>query len=953
MRLWSKLLIGAVALVLVLVAGAALFITQVDPNEYRGTVADAVEGATGRKLRIGGDLRIRLLPVPSLEAHDVSFANAAWASQPDMVRVERLRADLALLPLLQGRIEIRRFEAVAPAVLLETNADGKANWDFSAEAAPDAAITSDAPSDSLAIVVIKLSVENAAVVYLDGKTGSKMVLDVSELTAGTKRAGGRVTISLRAAYQGLPITVDAKLGAAGAIAQNKPIEIEVAGTLGDAAFRVEGSVGKPLDAGDMRLDVSVNSPSTKSITDVAGAEIEELGPVDMQLKLVEEDGYLHLDSVQLSARPRGTDARVSGSVKNIARDHLTGSSDATATGKAVTVDLQGVIGESRFSINGEVSDPINARGLRLDVAADAKSTRLLTGLAGIEFEEFGPLKLTLTLLEQGGRFDLDDIKLTARPRNTDASMGGSIKSLALNGDGAKSGDKPAKVNVKGAIGDANYTVSGDVARPMQGKGLRLKVTLDTKSTRALTDLAGIQVEDVGPLDLKLTVIEKNNRFDLDSIHMQGRPRDARLTVKGSIQDVVNGPRPDLDIVVSANTLRQLDKSLPEAGPIRVSAKVRPSGKVIEVSELVAQVGKSDLSGTATVDTGGERLFADAKLRAKLIDLTEFAPPDDKSDGAATAQKPADGKIFSDNPLPLDALKKIDGNVEFAVERLITRKLTFENVDIAAKLDNGNLTVKPAFKVAGGTVDGIINITSRTQPAKLTADVNAQKVSIGALTKEIRGYETSKGLDSNLKMKLSGQGDSVRALMGGLGGDIRLDVGEGRLNNDVLDRVGADLFSQVIGVAIPTDEKDKTTAFKCGVVRFALANGDAIADETLVMETDKVLLQGSGLIDLTTEELDLGAKLAARKGIRIGAGTLSSLVRVQGTLAKPQLGTDLKGLVTTGARVGIAVATVGLSLLAESVYGRVIEDEHPCQTALAREIKATPADYRTKSKSKKN
>jgi hypothetical protein len=130
-----------------------------------------------------------------------------------------------------------------------------------------------------------------------------------------------------------------------------------------------------------------------------------------------------------------------------------------------------------------------------------------------------------------------------------------------------------------------------------------------------------------------------------------------------------------------------------------------------------------------------------------------------------------------------------------------------------------------------------------------------------------------------------------------------------------------------------------------VVRFAVEKGDAIAEQTLVMETEKVLLTGGGLIDLKTENLDLGGKLAARKGIRLGAGSLSSLVRVQGTLADPRLGTDLKGLATTGAKVGIAVATGGLSLLAESVYGHVSEDDQPCQTALTRDIEVTPATYK--------
>jgi hypothetical protein len=39
-------------------------------------------------------------------------------------------------------------------------------------------------------------------------------------------------------------------------------------------------------------------------------------------------------------------------------------------------------------------------------------------------------------------------------------------------------------------------------------------------------------------------------------------------------------------------------------------------------------------------------------------------------------------------------------------------------------------------------------------------------------------------------------------------------------------------------------------------------------------------------------------------------------------AEPQLGTDLPGMVKTGAKVEIAVATVGLSLVAGSVYGHI-------------------------------
>ncbi len=952
MRLWTKLLIGALALVLVLVAGSALFISQVDPNEYRGTISDIIEDATGRELRVSGDLRIKLLPMPSMEAHDVAFANATWASQPDMVRAKSVRAEFLLLPLLKGRMVVHRFVAIEPQVFLETDADGRGNWQFRDEAAAGADTGDDggAPSAALDIIVSEVRLEKATLDYLDGKTERKSTLNVDELKIGTDRPGGRVALSLRGAYQDLPVTLDGRLGAAGAILSNQPIDVDLEGMLDDASFTIQGVVGQSLQVKDVRLDVVLKSKSTKKITDVAGVEVEELGPVKMTFRLLEEGGLFSLDPVSVSARPRDTDARISGSVKNFAFDLASWSASATVQSSPMSVDLEGEFGNASFRVAGDVGNPLAGKDVRLGVTLQTRSTKPLTELAGFEFEEIGPLNLTLTLLERDGRYDLDDIKVTARPRDTDASMSGSIKNLVIGLDGANAPGKPAKVNLQGVLGEARFALTGDVAKPMEGKDLRLKVGLQTRLTKPLSSLAGFDVEEVGPLDLTFRVIEKDGRFDLDTIHVTARPRDAHVTIEGSVLDVVGNPRPNLDISLSAKALRQLDGTLPAVGPVSVSANIRPRGKVVEIRDLVAKVGNSDLSGSATVDTSGKRPNASAKLRAKVIDLAQLLPSADKPEPGASVEAPTDGMIFPDDPLPLAALKRANGKIEFSVDRLITRKLTLKKVRIAAGLDNGDLTVKAAAQVAGGTVGATINIDARAQPAKFTADVDAKKVSIGALMKEIRGYETSRGLASDLKMKLRGQGDSIRALMGGLDGDIRLEIGEGHLKNDVLDRIGADLLTQILGVAVPTDEENDATILNCGVVRFRVEDGEAIADQTIVLETEKVLVKGGGLINLKTEGLDLGARLAARKGIRLGAGTLGSLVKVQGTLAEPRLGTDLEGVVKTGAKVGIAVVTVGLSLVAESVYGHITEDDHPCQTALARQIEVTPSEYRAQQSS---
>ncbi len=47
-----------------------------------------------------------------------------------MAAVARVEAQVQLLPLLSGRLEIASVTLVRPDILLETDADGHGNWQF-------------------------------------------------------------------------------------------------------------------------------------------------------------------------------------------------------------------------------------------------------------------------------------------------------------------------------------------------------------------------------------------------------------------------------------------------------------------------------------------------------------------------------------------------------------------------------------------------------------------------------------------------------------------------------------------------------------------------------------------------------------------------------------------------------------------------------------------------------
>lgn len=128
---------------LLVVALAALLVLPGfwDWNRYRGEIAAKVESWTGRDFAIEGDVRLSLLPAPSLAASGLRLANPPGFSAPDMATVRELRVRLALWPLLRGEVRAESVELIGPAVHLERRADGRVNWDFArgAAAPPDGA----------------------------------------------------------------------------------------------------------------------------------------------------------------------------------------------------------------------------------------------------------------------------------------------------------------------------------------------------------------------------------------------------------------------------------------------------------------------------------------------------------------------------------------------------------------------------------------------------------------------------------------------------------------------------------------------------------------------------------------------------------------------------------------------------------------------------------------------
>jgi uncharacterized protein involved in outer membrane biogenesis len=59
---------------------------------------------------------------------DITVANVSWGSQPQMITVQKLQAQVRLLPLLHRNAAVKNISLTGAELLLKNDPNGKGNW---------------------------------------------------------------------------------------------------------------------------------------------------------------------------------------------------------------------------------------------------------------------------------------------------------------------------------------------------------------------------------------------------------------------------------------------------------------------------------------------------------------------------------------------------------------------------------------------------------------------------------------------------------------------------------------------------------------------------------------------------------------------------------------------------------------------------------------------------------
>jgi AsmA protein len=581
----KKWLIGIAAFVVVVIA-VLLVVPFLLPTEtYKGQIVERVKSATGRDLALNGPISLSILPSFALTVSDVAFGNAPGASAKNMATFGKLQLQVQPIALLSGRLVIDSFVLVDPVIALETDKQGRPNWQFAtagagpisapsgpaAPAKPAPAPAAGAPPpakggsplDEVHLGDVRLV--NGTITYQDDRTGQKQRLDKINAKLALPDLASPMQMSGNADWNGKTVSVALDLAQPRQFLSGAKTAVTVNLTAPALKFDFKGTAASAAEValdGDTALDIS-------SLRELAAWTGGSLPPTSGGLATLKIGGKLAL----AGARVKLTDAEIA-------------------------------------------LDTIKAKG---DLAVDASGQKLvLNGKLDVD-------KLDLNPYLPPSQPAAVAAKPAAAP-GVPTPAPATAPAQAVGGAGWS--DQPIDVSgLKAANADFALTVGGIVFKKITiGKSA---LTLQLKDSKLAADLTQMELyQGAGKggvrLDGAAVVPAFEGNFDLTKVEAQPILRDVmdfdRLSgnANGNVAVTAHG-RSQRELIGNLNGKGALSFLNGAVKGINIGALVRnPVGAIVDpAAQKNEQTDFSEMSGTFTI-TNGILKNSDLDLKSPLL-----------------------------------------------------------------------------------------------------------------------------------------------------------------------------------------------------------------------------------------------------------------------------------------------------------------------------------------------
>ena len=264
------------AVLAAIIASIVVLIAIYGWNWARGPIQRAVYSQTGRVLTISGDLIVKpRWPVAQVQASDVTFANPAWASQPQMLVLAAGTVDIDLRELLSRKWALPVVKLTSPIVNLERSATGQKNW-----------LLDKMQSDEQAHVFIgQIVLSQGRVEYREPAIKTQVQIDISTPDPIT----GNVTFKAGGLYKGLRLIANGKGEPVLAVRdETSPYDLEVRGSIDQTSFQVKGAITSLVKFSAVNLQLQLRGENLAQLYPLIGVRFPATRPYTTSGQLIHD-----------------------------------------------------------------------------------------------------------------------------------------------------------------------------------------------------------------------------------------------------------------------------------------------------------------------------------------------------------------------------------------------------------------------------------------------------------------------------------------------------------------------------------------------------------------------------------------------------------------------------------------------------------------------------------------
>jgi len=420
------------------------------------------------------------------------------------------------------------------------------------------------------------------------------------------------------------------------------------------------------------------------------------------------------------------------------------------------------------------------------------------------------------------------------------------------------------------------------------------------------------------------------------LEIRANYRDLRLETNGTLADPVNGRGLDLAFSLESPSLdalgRLLGRRLAQVQRPRLHGRLRDDAGGLLLDPLALELGPSQAGGHLRLTLDRPRPLVEVSVRSPYFDLETFGTPRTGAPRTTPHGVPA-------VPLPVAWLDAADAVLEAEFEAVRGGDVDLDDLELNAHLDDGVLEItRLALRLGDGAANAALRVDAPAGEARLVGRLALTAVPMTPLVshdwrRAVRGGRV------DLDFEFAGTGPSLAAVAASSEGHLHARVADLEITDRMVSVAEGDVLLGLLASINPLAAQDDRVHIECAVANFPLHAGRFESATGLGLRTRKLRVLGGGRIQLPGGELDLGVDAAPRAGLGLNLATFADFVRIGGTLEAPRTTTDAAGMATAGVRAGAALATGGLSLLAEGVLDRAGEDVDVC--AIAAGMQAPP------------